>query len=486
MDGLFSWAGWPWGPQDVDASYLQYLESRPCMMPVSLWFFTNLPGYKKIWMWHGDHLWHDQWQEVLYVQPEFVQIISWNDYGESHYIGPLYDHAMEAFDIGAAPFNYATDMPHDGWRATIPFWADMYKHGMAEVTEETIIAWYRLTPGAACASGRTSSNTASQLQVEFPPAEMAQDRIFFSVVLGSFSGAVVSIGDWSQTVGWSDVPDDDVGVYHGDVAIGAHRGPVTVSLVRDNVIIATIEGKAVSSTCAYGVQNWNAWVGSASTGESVSARPTRLLSEQVCMNGTGANNFAGLCGFACRYGYCPLGACTCTRMGTGYEPPNATGVIGYPIAGEDASYSGLCAFDCNLGYCPENACGTVEVPLSTPTVSPFLPPACVSGAGEGNLAGLCDFGCVHGFCPMNACTCTGQGGAECHGPHERCRWGRCTGLGRHRLRSSVRVHLCLRILSRRRLCRRRGCGLWVWKWTGRWRGLRSPVDLEYALTRRAM
>ncbi|CDM36417.1 CAZyme family GH71 and CBM24 [Penicillium roqueforti] len=413
VDGLFSWAGWPWGPQDadtyVDASYLQYLESLPYMMPVSPWFFTNLPGYKKNWMWRGDHLWHDRWQQVLYIQPEFVEIISWNDYGESHYIGPLYDQAMEAFEVGEAPFNYATEMPHDGWRATIPFWADMYKDGTAEVTEETIIAWYRLTPGAACDSGGTSGNTASQLQVEFPPAEIAQDRIFFSAVLGSFSGAVVSIGDWTQTVGWFDVPDDDVGVYYGDVAIGAHRGPVTVSLMRDNVIIATIEGKAISSTCEHGVQNWNAWVGSTSTGETVSARPTRLLSEQVCMNGTGANNFAGLCGFACRYGYCPLGACTCTRMGIGYEPPNSTGVLGYPIVGEGASYSGLCSFDCNLGFCPESACGTVEVPLSTPTVSPFLPPACVSGSGEGNLAGLCDFGCAHGFCPMNACTCTGQG-----------------------------------------------------------------------------
>lgn len=54
VDGLFSWAGWPWGDEDmstyIDASYIQYLAGRPFMMPVSPWFFTNLPGYKKNWM----------------------------------------------------------------------------------------------------------------------------------------------------------------------------------------------------------------------------------------------------------------------------------------------------------------------------------------------------------------------------------------------------------------------------------------------------
>ena len=49
------------------------------------------------------------------------------------------------------------------------------------------------------------------------------------------------------------------------------------------------------------------------------------------------------------------------------------------ISGEDASYEGLCAFDCLRGYCPPTACNTVSVPLTTPTVSDFSPPACVAG-----------------------------------------------------------------------------------------------------------
>ena len=44
------------------------------MMPVSPWFYTNLPQYKKNWVWRGDDMWHNRWQQVLKVQPQFVEV----------------------------------------------------------------------------------------------------------------------------------------------------------------------------------------------------------------------------------------------------------------------------------------------------------------------------------------------------------------------------------------------------------------------------
>ncbi|PKX89654.1 uncharacterized protein P174DRAFT_435029 [Aspergillus novofumigatus IBT 16806] len=63
-DGLFSWVTWPWGNLNmttyVDASYNQTLTAagKPYMMPVSPWFYTNMPGYNKNWLWRGDDLWY--------------------------------------------------------------------------------------------------------------------------------------------------------------------------------------------------------------------------------------------------------------------------------------------------------------------------------------------------------------------------------------------------------------------------------------------
>jgi hypothetical protein len=47
VDGLLSWDAWPAGPNNMDNStdiqYLNALAGKPYMMPVSPWFYTNLP-----------------------------------------------------------------------------------------------------------------------------------------------------------------------------------------------------------------------------------------------------------------------------------------------------------------------------------------------------------------------------------------------------------------------------------------------------------
>jgi hypothetical protein len=62
----------------VHASYNQTLTAagKPYMMPVSPWFYTNMPGYNKNWLWQGDDFWYQRWMQVWYLQPEFVEIIS--------------------------------------------------------------------------------------------------------------------------------------------------------------------------------------------------------------------------------------------------------------------------------------------------------------------------------------------------------------------------------------------------------------------------
>lgn len=74
----------------VDESYREFLKGKTYMMGISPWFYTNMPGFRKNWLWRGDDLWFDRWQQLLSMkrenQPEYVQIITWNDWGESHYM----------------------------------------------------------------------------------------------------------------------------------------------------------------------------------------------------------------------------------------------------------------------------------------------------------------------------------------------------------------------------------------------------------------
>ncbi|OGM50849.1 hypothetical protein ABOM_000547, partial [Aspergillus bombycis] len=417
-DGLFSWAAWPTGlgrmNTYVDASYIQYLEEsgKPYMMPASPWFYTNMPGYDKNWLWHSDSLWYDRWVEIAYLQPEWVEIISWNDYGESHYIGPLNDKAYVAFLTGRAPYNYVLDMPHDGWRTQLPYLIDLYKTGTSSVTKENLVVWYRTNPRTTCSGGGTTGNTASQLQIEYDAYTLVDDKVFFSALLGSNATITVSIGGLEYDGRWEFEPDGGVGIYHGSFPFNLHLiGEVIVTISRNSKDVLTVKGKAISDTCVSGLANFNPWVGSATAGSTIKAVSPKLkLSEQTCIKGSGAGNFAGLCQFTCKYGYCPVGACYCTAMGAEKKKPKATGKKGYPKNG-DANYGGLCSFACNLGYCPESACSDTPSPPYIPPSSPFAARACTGGESEHGekYAGLCSFACAYGYCPISTCWCATVG-----------------------------------------------------------------------------
>lgn len=274
------------------------------------------------------------------------------------------------------------------------------------MTQEGLTAWYRLTPKVGCGDGDTTGNTASQLQVEFTPTAVVQDKIFYSALLASAKQVTVTVGGVDLGAKWTHTPSDPVGIYHGSVDFGGHTGAVEIR-VGDLVF----QGESITTSCTRatgqkGLTNWNAWVGS-QVGSSVHATPSLNISEQVCVQGEGATGFSELCEFTCKYSYCPIGACYCTKMGPQVDLPTEKnnpgfGTVGYPAAGKSADYSGLCEYSCNYGFCPSDYCSTTNSTLVVPTSSPFDPPACIKGTGEGDLSGLCSYACNFGYCPIHS------------------------------------------------------------------------------------
>ncbi|KAK1573339.1 family 71 glycosyl hydrolase [Colletotrichum navitas] len=273
-DGLFSWAAWPHGnsrklDEGLDASYRHFLgPHRPYMVAVSPWFYTNLPTWNKNWAWKGDDLWNDRWNEILAMRPEYVQILTWNDFGESHYIGPLHEKQFGAFEYGRAPFNYVRDMPHDGWRLLLPFLIDLYKYGTATITKEGLVTWYRLHPGDAGDSGGTTGNTSSHGQELFHPAEIMEDKIVYSALLTGPAQVTVSVGGVAEEGSWDEdgVPKGGVGVYHGSVPFNGRTGEVVVTVHRGSEVAVQVQGRPITTECSHGgMNNWNAWVGAANS-----------------------------------------------------------------------------------------------------------------------------------------------------------------------------------------------------------------------------
>lgn len=303
VDGLFSFNAWPNGPTNIttdgDDDFLAALGEKKYMMPVSPWFYTALPGLDKNWMWRGDNLWEDRWRQVLEVQPAFVEILTWNDYGESHYIGPVRElPAQELMNAGGAPVDYVTGLDHDGWRKQLPFYIGLYKSGAASfdvqpgtpapfpanvtgnftgnftaavlpgaaapapaaVEEESVVAYYRTNPGTACDAGGTTGNNADFGQTEIPPDQMVEDSVFYTALLNSPADVEVSIGgdkDVQKAEFLSKPSNDGAGIYTGKVAFAGRTGEVVVSVVRDGNVVAEAKGgKEISGECT--AVNWNA------------------------------------------------------------------------------------------------------------------------------------------------------------------------------------------------------------------------------------
>ncbi|KAL4788454.1 glycosyl hydrolase family 71-domain-containing protein [Aspergillus varians] len=268
IDGAFSWDAWPVGAQDMntssDKAWIEALSGKPYMMAVSPWFYTNLPQWNKNWLWRGDDLWHYRWRQVMDVQPELIQILSWNDYGESHYIGPIYDAGIPD---GAS--RYVKGCPHDAWREFLPHYIDAYRRQAAMVREgvsnpgavrsyapkrplsysDKIVYWYRLNPSNSGSSGGTTGNNPNAGQPELKPGEVMQDRVFVSVLVTEPSQVYVQIGHAAPTV----IPADVRGLSHFSVPFNGQTGPVKFAIVRHGREMAVTWGPAITGNCTDGL-----------------------------------------------------------------------------------------------------------------------------------------------------------------------------------------------------------------------------------------
>ncbi|KAK8045050.1 hypothetical protein PG993_005074 [Apiospora rasikravindrae] len=386
VDGLFSWDAWPKGASDktdeVDNYYRSQLGSKPYMMPVSPWFFTNLPDYNKNRLWRGDDLWYDRWQQVMEVKPDYVEIITWNDFGESHYIGPLDSRQYGPFQGGKAPYNYVEGLSHDGWRLFLPYLIKQYKTGSASIDKEGLVTWYRTQPGKACATGGTVGNAEYEPHME--PYDVVQDNIFFSALLNSDADYTVSIDGTNIELPnpkWRNTPGSGAGIYHASVPYKGHRGAVVVTISRNGQQVAQVKGASITDDCQNRAENWNAWVGSdpvvGTSSGTTPPPPTTTAAppppstttatpppsdNKPCVEGSGQGNYSGLCSFACGYNYCPPDVCQCTRRDTNaVSPPPVTGQRGYPAIGvkDRCSYLGLCSYAWDHGYTDNlAACGS--------------------------------------------------------------------------------------------------------------------------------
>ncbi|KAL4245352.1 Glycoside hydrolase family 71 [Abortiporus biennis] len=131
LNGYFHWnGGWPihlkpsdprskiHNPSlDSDTEHLRHLEGKTYMAAVSPCFFTHYgeDSWNKNWIYRSDdHLLVRRWEHLINSniadRIDIVQVISWNDYGESHYLSsPRYPACQPNSN------KWVDGFPHEGW-----------------------------------------------------------------------------------------------------------------------------------------------------------------------------------------------------------------------------------------------------------------------------------------------------------------------------------------------------------------------------------
>ncbi|KAJ3751355.1 glycosyl hydrolase family 71-domain-containing protein [Lentinula detonsa] len=281
IDGALNWLAWendgdnkaPQGGVVVtvtegDQEYESALSlTQGYIAPASGWFSTHFGpevSYSKNWVFPSDLLWYMRWLEILEMQPSFVEIVTWNDYGESHYIGPL---SSPHTDDGSS--KWVNDMPHNGWLDLAKPFISAYKAGASSpasyITSDEIIYWYRITPkNLDCDSTDTTMVTANNDTGNYFEGrpngyDTMADDVFVVPLLTAAGTITVNTGATEYTF--------DAPAGASAFSVPFEVGAQSFALSRNGVqVMSATSLKVIQDTCPCGIYNFNAYVGTVPEG----------------------------------------------------------------------------------------------------------------------------------------------------------------------------------------------------------------------------
>lgn len=162
--------------------------------------------------------------QVLALQPPFVEIITWNDWSESHYVGEFYADAT----YGSPELGYDTGCNHTAWQSVLGPFITAYKAGATAVSSvvppEDLSAvgamWYRpILKTATCESDSLGKPSGW---------ENALDAVNFAVLLPEgTTGVTINVISGRKLIGsFAGTAGLNYGTVEGMVA-----GPQSIQVV---------------------------------------------------------------------------------------------------------------------------------------------------------------------------------------------------------------------------------------------------------------
>ncbi|CAF0948894.1 unnamed protein product [Rotaria sp. Silwood1] len=158
-DCIFTWNAWPAGNSGPgtrfdtagDRNLLASAKAtgKTYMAPLAPWFYTYVwgTGWYKNWIYGSERLLPERWQQIVSLQPDFVQIITWNDYSESSYVCSISSDLPTGMAGINSMINSPKPMHHNAWLELSKHYIQWYKNNVRPtVTNDQFYWWYRIHP----------------------------------------------------------------------------------------------------------------------------------------------------------------------------------------------------------------------------------------------------------------------------------------------------------------------------------------------------
>lgn len=167
-----------------------------------------------------------EWQSIIQQQPDWVEIVTWNDFGESTYVSPVDNPGNYAANV-ASPQRYC----HAGFLELYKRYISWYKTGVnPPITQDALYYFYRIHS--------TNAVATNDIPVTVLKGNV-QDAIYSTVLLTAPAQLVITSGPNTTT---STLPSG-----MSQVITPFAPGPQSFKISRNGVPVITTAGPAILS-----------------------------------------------------------------------------------------------------------------------------------------------------------------------------------------------------------------------------------------------
>lgn len=207
---------------------------------------------------YSDTLFPDRFEQLNAddeIQPDIIELLTWNDFCESHYLRDLPsrdESASDYLELGNMG-NYVYGQTHSAWRIIAKYYISWWKNGSPPpITKDQVVFWHRVHPKATiCERG----SAIGIMNAIFP-----EDAVFAWALVSSPATISMSIGNNKYWTFHADGTGPAMGQVPFPLFVSGAGVIPEVSIMRNGAVAHwAASSMPVASNCEW--QNFNPVVG---------------------------------------------------------------------------------------------------------------------------------------------------------------------------------------------------------------------------------